>query len=867
MRTIGFRGLLVLLLFIAPLQNILAQDDPVRIEHIPVNQADVGQPVKIEARLIGVTDESQVQEAKLWFKGHDEDAFDFINMPFELGQFIGSIPRESVNSQGVDYFIEVLLNDGSSFTFPESNPLSDPQLINVRSAEARAATEAVLLISPEPFSRIRGEVLIAVAFNRYIRELDTSKIRLRLNGADKTSRAQITDEILIATFPKLTPGRQRIDLLYDGDEGTEQLGSWGFFYVSEEQAGKDFSEYVGGTSTSEGIFQRYNGYDQRIFREKFNIKFESGPISLVTKGRLTSEEEGYRQPKHQFQVDLGLTKHFHMRYGDINPRYNEIILWGRRVRGAELDVDVGFTRLQMIYGDMTRDIEGLQYVDTLIDTTTSTTYQDTTYKYGTYRRWTAATRLSFGAPNRFMVGITAMKAKDDTSSILYGNNPKDNLVAGADLNVFFDRKRVALTAQTALSLYNENTLEAPLEDAEDFKDIIWINQYFDPLPSEGITTDTLTDETSLDMDKVVSSIIKNALSYKGKLRLRYFGNDLQIGYKSINKSYNTLGNPTLISDKAGYFVKDRLRLFKSRVYFNIGYESYWDNVNDRGDIRSTQDLISTGLSIYTADHLPDITFGFKDILNANDGTQSIYAPDPLNNPDILDTIDTRKENQTQNISFSLSQRVAFANTDNQIAVSYSMSDRSDTYFDLGDAKNNGYYVSVRSEYDMPFNTTFNYSNSSLTSIGGLTDVSYNFINLRFNYFFLNKKLIPYFAPRITLASGSNSITQDDPAVLYDGFYTPEEIEDLRRSTYRTLHLDYRKIDWSFGFVWRVHSRHTLEGGVSITSYTENGEYEYWNGNRFSVSETSITNDGLQLDQPEPIDRDDIVASITYRMRF
>ena len=55
--------------------------------------------------------------------------------------------------------------------------------------------------------------------------------------------------------------------------------------------------------------------------------------------------------------------------------------------------------------------------------------------------------------------------------------------------------------------------------------------------------------------------------------------------------------------------------------------------------------------------------------------------------------------------------------------------------------------------------------------------------------------------------------------------------------------------------------------VSFSMYSEKGQIEYWNGNRFSIDEEVIVNDGEMVAQSEVQDRNDILLMLTYQVRF
>lgn len=853
----------VLLLFAAAAH---AQERIARVVHTPVAFADAGQPIDISAYLEGDVSPSMVVEAQIRFRNRDQDSYDYVDMVSQGTDFVGQIPGEFVSAVGMLYYLEFDLEDGTRLTFPESDPGSDyiePIEVSVREAGAAEPQSPVVVITPEPLSTVSGdEILIAVAFNQAVHPTDPTRVRLRVNSVDHTAEATITEEVLTAVVGGFAKGRHRIDLILLTDEGPEILKTWFFNWQPEEEARRAANRYITGSADLEGMSQRTNAFTENIARESFSFRGRYGILSATARARLTSQEQGHLQPQHRYLFTLGVPK-VRLRIGDINPRYNDLILYGRRVRGTELDINPGPVRIQLLYGNLSRAVEGRESI--AFDPTSGAPV-DTTLYPGTFRRWLAATRVSFGVPNRLMLGITAMKAKDDTSSIEFGDRSKDNLVTGFDIEANFDRRRLTFYAQTALSLYNDNTLVAPLEDAEAFKDIIWINQYFQPLPTSGI------DTSAVDFGEVIGSIIDNALSYKAKLRLRYFSNDIQLAYQKINRSFITMGNPTLVNDWAGFSIKDRIRLFGSRVYFTAQYDSYNDNVNGRGDITTTRDSYNFKVSAYPAGVYPDITIGYGNLTNSNDGTIDSYEAVP-GDPASVTTIDNRVKNSTAKYSVQLAKDIPFSTTQNRFSLSFSASNREDTFDALGTSDYKFIALTDETKYEFPLKTLAGFTNTSQTSIGGQTDLSWNTIFVRGEYALYNRRLIPYFGPRITLGSGKQVQSLVDPGLLLDpnDYATPEEyqqaLSDTRASSIHLQNVDFSRIDWIGGAQFDFLKRHSLTAYFSLTMYSEKGTYEYWNGNTFPVDEELINNAGVTLTQPKYQKRNDYFFSITYSVKF
>jgi hypothetical protein len=849
-----------------------AQDGLARIVHTPVTFANQGRPISIEAYTEGDGNLGVLSEARIWYRPRDGQTYTYEEMLRSGTNWYGEIPADEVVNEGVEYYLEFIYEGGpegtSSLTYPPTGGTGgipgNPVEVSVRGAGAGTIGEdsPLVIISPEPFTRVQGEVLIAVAFNQSIRLIAPDKIRVKLNNRDVTQRLNITEELAIGTLSGIKPGRTRVDIDYLGEDGRESLGNFSFTFLPGAAPSRESRHQFSGDVSSEGRFQRLNDDARRIAIQRANLRYRYRGFSVIGNTLLSSEEHATLQPQHRFTLDMGF-RGFRIRAGDIKPRYNELILWGRRVRGGELYAGGSFMGVSVIYGQTSRAVDGTIYYTSDEDPDNpGVMLTDTTTVYGTYQRDLAAARLRFGNPDKVSLGLTAMKVRDDTASIDFGDAPKDNLVTGLDFSAYFDRRRFSLKGEVALSATSDDIRDAPFEDMADFTDILVVNQHFDPLPDEGIEeSETDSTQTELKVDEVAKSIISNSLSYKGRLRMRYLRNDLQVGYRLINRGYRTLANTSLVNNQAGYYVRDRIRLIGNNVYLNGGFEVYTDNVSGKGAYTNERQKVNAGLSIYTGRSLPDIAFGYSEFLNSNDATIDttvLVEPDPVSGtPGEYKITDNRSENTTSSYNASLSQQLEFLSARHNLTLSLLNSDRDDAYQDIASATQSVMSLSMRSRYDLPLMSTVNFSNSSYTSLGGLTNLTFNVFSVRADVFMMDRKLIPWFGPRMSLRSGKQAINYSDPALELDPSQADyeERLAELYDQRERTLHVDVTKLEWLGGFRWNITQNQVLDGSFSISQYLENSEYEYWDGDRVSVEEAG------------GINRDDLIAVLQYQIRF
>ncbi len=817
-------------------------------------------------------DINNVFEANVRFRTQGNGEYDFVMMDVEADRLIAEIPADAVSSEGLEYYIEVAMDDQSRITYPPNGPESNPIMITVRAGDEEAAIESgVVIISPEPnVVNEEMELMIAVTFNPTVYEVDPKDVILRLDGKDISGKATITSDILIAMIDDAEPGGHRIDLLVKDGNREKLLRNWVFDYISPldmmESGGLGEDYKLTGSVGLDGRAQQYSGIRQNVMRETVNLRLKKDDFRAQAYVRTTSEESGLMQPQHRFRVTAGWPM-FQIGLGDLSPKYSQMILYGNRVRGAEMKFRAGNFAIKSIYGELRRGIDGMGYTVTGSNTDPfGIDYNTYNYDPGTYKRWLAAVRMGIGNPNGTQWGFTVMKVRDDTTSVAnerpseleqrlldsldvdvnYISTPKDNLVIGSDLRMQFDRKRVQVTAEAALSLYNANISERALGDLENVQDIIWVNQYFEPLPSEGLSGNS--SDSDIKIGEVASSVIKNALSWQGKVRLRYFGHDVRTGYKFLNRSYVSLGNPSLANDDAGFYLYDRFRVWDNRLYLNAGYRNFHNNVQGNSETTLNRSEIIFGFNVYTGTTMPDVNFSFRQQLNENDGSLTEVITDTtaynLGDPDGSEIFDDRSSSNTGSYGVGLSHRLMYMNTMNNLSLNYMVANRKDEYQDFGDSQTNliGFNASTDYSHYAPLSSRLSFSQTSQASMNDLTELTYTILMVRVSYYMFNRTFVPYINPKITKGSGDYSLVFDD-TVPTDLAGTP-----------RLQKIDFNRFDLVGGFEWRFMQNHTVMGRASVSSYSENGEIEYFDGHTDPIDS-------------DLIDRGDYSFMFSYMYKF
>jgi hypothetical protein len=405
---------------------------------------------------------------------------------------------------------------------------------------------------------------------------------------------------------------------------------------------------------------------------------------------------------------------------------------GKRVRGASANLFLKFFNIDFAYGQTMRSVEGLALRDTTFKDSTAlqsrpvNTLQKSGFTYslfqaGTYTRNFFAIRPSFGSGENFQFGLTYMNSKDDISSIRYGLTPQQNLVAGTDMVIAFDDQRFRLEGQAELSLTNTDITNGTFKQAD-----------YDLMA--GKNDATLTASEKADRQKSADDLKKIAdaastfmtinqylfplnpvgtglpgVAYEGLLTMNYFNNFIRAQVYQRGSAYQSFGNEFLQADIQGLALSDRIRMLQNRVLLSLSYEQRKDNTAQTKIATTTYGNINGSLTVFPSNDLPSFTVGYgvltrKSDAKLTDPLQQLFAAD----------------DQTNRISVQLNYDFT-AGARHNLSVGANLSDKTDNLpvaLNRGNQKNNSYFGSLTSIFQIPLQTTLSF-NSNLSQSSAL----------------------------------------------------------------------------------------------------------------------------------------------------
>ena len=676
---------------------------------------------------------------------------------------------------------------------------------------------SVLIMSPEPDSKIAGDnILIAASFIG-ISDFDPNSIKLLVDGIDLTDKAYIDSDMISYTYEDIELGNHRIDLIIDDNS---QPTSWNFVSLLKDS---DVS-YSGRIKSSSSLDQVD---DQSLNINKLTIDFKTSAynwIDIKTNIKMTSQENVLYQPRNIYGLNIGLKDIVTLKLGDSNPRISNYTINGKRIRGLDLNFKLGLFNFHYLQGEINRSVQGGLYNAYTYDIDTD----DNGEKYialnrssYTFKQNLSSARLALGRGELFQWGVSYMKARDDTNSvdaiipnaeIIYspglvdtiqgldsgsvyaiselgakakiidsknwsGTGPKDNLVVSSDLGMNLFDKRLRLDGEVAFSMTNNNIWGGPLtlagldtliDDSVDNKIFSYdLTSFNDPAdyekyliinsnlsPLVPIDINAFGDSASIDLMDAIFSM--PSLAYRGRAVTNFYGNYLAVEYSQVGPEFNSLANPYLVKNKREWSIVDKIKLFNNRLMLNVGYKYQDDDIMTSVQNVNSQNTISFGFNGLPGPGLPTINFTFRSINRENGITDIVELTD-------TSYTDNRDKTHTSNIMLNLNHRFAFR-WNHSLSGTFVIVEKQDQYSDRLEnfvdpsMLTRVINFSISTRYNIPLETTFNITtNSSELSTGPGERGVQDFLTINFNgrYPFLQKKILA--SGGLNYANGSGMV--------------------------------------------------------------------------------------------------------------
>jgi hypothetical protein len=351
---------------------------------------------------------------------------------------------------------------------------------------------------------------------------------------------------------------------------------------SESQISKPIPLSVLGSVQANSLHYKLSGSHPELRQEPsgtqeidLNAKVTYKQFSIPVRMFITSMDSQQIQSRNRFQIGVE-HRAFSITIGDINPNYDELVLGGIRTRGmaSEFRFLKNKVILSSVLGYTQKAIEGkvIRYDPALMVLPINLQPDSTFINRGTYSRYLGCINLTIGKQReRNRLSILFLRSRDDSSSIRFGERPKDNAVAGLDFDLTSPSQAVQWKAGYSISM-TTNDITQPILTKEVLKkeykvDVDYNLKNWAWLIIYNPSTTPLKPETGTSM------------AWFSNIRFRITkSHTLTLDARQTGPQYQSFGNPFIRTDLLSLSVSEAGRYFKNRLSVQAGYQLNQDNV-------------------------------------------------------------------------------------------------------------------------------------------------------------------------------------------------------------------------------------------------------------------------------------------------
>ncbi|MGA9116604.1 MAG: hypothetical protein WB626_07510 [Bacteroidota bacterium] len=668
-------------------------------------EAPARHPLLVQADLL---QGGLVDRVEILYRPFGTGEYSRIEMDIRGNRASAYIPGKDILPPSLEFYLVLWKRDGSLETHPlgeGGDPFATPPgktlLLPVRAEDP--SEEQILILSPEPGAVMEPEeVLISASLLRADTTVDRGATRVYLDGADVTSAALIAEDLVIFLPSNAgrapAPGQHRVTVeLYDR-QGTARASKSISFVVrgGREPGAEPGISGIGASAQWESRHERIAGTAGWFHRGSIRLDGRHGSWRTGASLFLSSDEKPDRQPQHRYDITVE-SPWLRAGYGDESPAFTPLILSGKRVRGLHAGLRLGFFRMDMALGSVTRGVEGELLARIPADSLAAEQGRNPgasyapldsgswgKFRYGTYERKLFALRPVFGSDNGFRWAFTWLSSRDDPGSIRYGIRPQENLVAGTDFRAPIAGGLLELTGEGAFSAYNNDISSGTFTDA-----------YIDSVyPNDAGAIRALRDAlggliTVNDNLRPLSFKRLSTLAWELGLGVNLPSHTLRGSYLYRGADYNSFGQTFLRKDLRGFSISDRARLVRNQVFLTAGYERLEDNTGGAKAATTVFRTATLSLSWYPLEGLPSVTAGYSRLASDNR----------------LDAGDPGAVDETTNRLFVQSTHRFRLGADHTAGASAAWSDRRDRSARDLDVRNVSLGLSLETRYAVPLETS------------------------------------------------------------------------------------------------------------------------------------------------------------------
>ncbi len=411
------------------------------IVHQPIYQHSPTEPLIIYAMVEG---NSNIENVRLLFRPTGDVGYVEQYMDLYDDMWRGEISQSNLETPELEYFIAATLADGSIITLPQIDAETAPFQINLSGSSTASVTggggpqmvggrrfvegEDILIFSPDPGSMVPYDDIYIAASLFNVEAVDPASIKMLVDNRDVTGSSEISADFVAYAPYSMTPGKHLVQIELNSQSGDPLPGrSWSFTVVKKtrEVIEREFS-YRGKINGSYSRDPQGEGNYLDIFKTKVSFTGDWRWLKFKTDLKITSDEDIYKQPKNRFGLSFNVGKNIALNFGDFSSRLSKYTVDGKRIRGFNADLKWGILKLQVVKGELLREVQGrldpdmaYNYNVVEVNDSTGTSFSYLLDRKGyTFKQDIFSSRISFGRGKIFQMGFNYLKAKDDISSVM-----------------------------------------------------------------------------------------------------------------------------------------------------------------------------------------------------------------------------------------------------------------------------------------------------------------------------------------------------------------------------------------------------------------------------------------------------------------
>ena len=487
------------------------------------------------------------------------------------------------------------------------------------------AQEVGKILSPQLNDTIlNGELFIVVEVDPQL-NINSSKLNLTIDKLNYSTLLKVANNKITALVLKpLKQGKHEIELYYNLNNDEQLKQKWTFCTYSENKMKRKFPgqlkkkdedkknfEIKGSVSldskitdlTGEGASLRQEPPQSQHLRANGSVKYKN--LQIPFKFYYTNHENPLLPPRNRFRFGVKGNR-AGILVGDVNPRYDKLLMNGSRIRGAEAFIKLRNTKISIAHGEVNRRTEGqLEYWDINQGFQPVNIQRDSSYIIpGTYTRKLSAFNLVANPANsRNKLRFTLMRSTDDVTSIQFGGPAQQNIAMSLNSVVAGRNNRYQFDMGVAISATTKDIRRGAI-DPEEFQSTYKKELRVDPIGWEDIF---IVNSTTVPLTTKNASF----LAWYVNSRFNILKQKISINLKRLGSSFESFGNPYLQNDRRELMFRDNIGFWKRNINLNLQYRYMEDNLSKIKSISNTTQMMGANLSLAFGQKSPRLTAAYR----------------------------------------------------------------------------------------------------------------------------------------------------------------------------------------------------------------------------------------------------------------